>query len=155
MRTALSDYPTPPREPRELMLAELKLAHARLLQAMSQLEAIVRGPMPTKDRIIDARWGISRASLARRVLWNSIFSRLSDGATDDEAKELRLLQLSDMALLRSSSDHVMKWNVTTLMLNWPEYCEASNAIRWKMRAAIGAEQRILYPMLLAAKSSRK
>jgi hypothetical protein len=33
------------------------------------------------------------------------------------------------------------------MGDWPGYCEASNAIRWKMKAAIGGEKRILYPLL--------
>lgn len=155
MSKALSNCPSAPKRAPVLMLGELKLAHARLLKAMSQIDAITRGPLPTRDLIIDARWNISRASLARRILWNSIFSSLSGGATEEEAKDLRWLQLNDIALLRSSSDHVAKWTVNTVMQNWPEYCEASSAIRWKMRAAMGAERRLLFPMILAAKCNRR
>lgn len=133
-----------------LMLEELREAHQKLLAAMSDLDHLTRGPPPPKERIIDARWNISRASLARRSLWNRIHIHLSRRASKQEADDLRRLQESDMALLRSSSEHVAKWNITAIVQDWPAYCEASRTIRRKMHAAIGAEQRLLYPMLGAS-----
>jgi len=136
------------------MLRDLMEAHSDLRRAMADLDVLTRGPIPAKEEVIDARWNISRASLARRRLCNSIHSRLSVRASDEYARELQRLSKYDMALLRSSSEHVLKWTITAVMNDWPGYCEASRVIRWKMKAAIGAEQRFLYPMLEAANVSR-
>lgn len=133
-----------------ISLRELRDAHAKLLKAMADLDTLTRGPVPPKDRVIDARWSISRASLARRTLWHSIYRHLTLRASEQEGKELQRLHESDMTLLRSSSEHVAKWSITAVMHDWQEYCVASNAIRWKMKAAIGSEQRVLYPILETA-----
>lgn len=136
------------------MLVELKQAHTTLLRAMAELDTLTRGPLPTKDRIIDARWNISRASLARRTLWGRINNYLSSHGAIEDLADLRRLQEGDMVLLRSSSEHVARWKITAIVEEWPAYCEASKAIRWKMQAAIGAEQRLLYPMLGACTDQR-
>lgn len=114
---------------------------------MVDLDTLTRGPVPPKGIVIDARWSISRASLARRTLWHSIHRHLSARTSEQDTIELRRLYEGDMALLRSSSAHVAKWSITAVMQDWQEYCVASNAIRWKMKAAIGSEQRVLYAML--------
>lgn len=129
------------------MLAELKDAHAGLRRAMSDLDTLTRGPLPTRERIINSRWNLSRASLARRTLWGRIYNYLSSHAAKEDVADLGRLREDDMALLRSSSEHVARWKITTVVEEWPAYCEASRAIRGKMQAAIGAEQRLLYPML--------
>lgn len=133
----------------KLLLVELQNAHQNLLIAIKDLDAVTRELLPIRDRIIDCRWKISRASLARRTLWNRIYEYLSDGRSELGNAELRRLQEGDRALLRSSSEHVSEWKIDVVIKDWPRYCAASNAIRWKMKAAIGMETRILYPMLRA------
>lgn len=107
-----------------------------------------------KERIIEARWNISRASLARRTLWNRIHAYLLVRATGAAAVDLRKLQEGDMLLLRSSTAHVSRWTIFAVMREWAAYCEASRAIRWKMKAAIAAEQRVLYPLLTSSTAWR-
>lgn len=122
---------------------------------MSELDELTRGPLPTKARIIDARWSISRTSLARRMLWSKIHTYLLDRVSQENAGDLRRLRDSDMALLRSSSEHVSKWKIETVIENWSAYCEASRAIRLNMKSAIEAEMRLLYPLLGADAAPRR
>lgn len=131
-------------------LRELKVAHTKLRSAMADLDVLTRGPIPEKEQVIDARWAISRASLARRTLWNQIYRHLSVRVSGEDARELQRLFENDMALLRCSSEHIGKWTITAVMNDWAGYCEASRAIRWKMQSAIGGEQRVLYPMIEVA-----
>lgn len=128
-------------------LAELQRAHAALLQSMSELDELTRGPVPPTARIIEARWNISRASLTRRMLWGKIHTQLLDRVSPENAAVLLGLRKSDMALLRLSSEHVSKWTIETVVAHWSTYCEASRAIRLKMKHAIDAEVRLLYPLL--------
>lgn len=134
----------------EFLLEELRLAHRALVQAITDLDQLTRETLPTKARIVEARWNISRTSLARRMQWNRILQHLSCSAGRDCKPELRRLQENDLALLRASSAHVSRWNIDAVMKDWPGYCLASAEIRWRMKAAIGAEKRLLYPMLKAA-----
>lgn len=129
------------------LLMQLERAHDALLKAMSDLDKLTRGPLPAKAAVIDARWNISRASLARRTLWNRIHAHLFARACQELAFDLDQLQEGDRVLLRASTEHVGKWRIETVMQDWPTYCEASKAIRWKMKAAIGAEKRVLYQAL--------
>lgn len=122
---------------------------------MRELDKLTLGPLPPKEQIIDARWTISRASLARRSLWGRIYTHLSGRVSKEDEPDLRRLKDGDMALLRSSSEHVAKWYIEAIYRDWPSYCEASRAIRWKMKAAIGSEQRLLYPMLEADAHQRR
>ena len=128
-------------------LREMEDAHAKLLKAIAVVETLTRGDVPERAQVIEARWGISRASLARRKLWHLIYRNLLSAASDRDRRELKRLYESDMALLRASSEHIARWSILEVMGDWPGYCEASNAIRWKMKAAIGGEKRILYPLL--------
>lgn len=136
-----------PNNQSSLLLAELQEAHKKLLQTMSDLDKLTSGPVPTKERVIDARWAISRASLARRLLWGRVYAHLSGCLSKEDDRDLRWLREADIALLGSSSEHVSRWKIDNVMQNWGAYCEASKAIRWRMKAAIGAEKRLLYPML--------
>ena len=141
-----------PLEPRTepltaVLLSELRDAHAKLLKTMAELDTLARGPVPPTSEVGDARWNISRASLGRRTLWHSIHRHLSASALEENAIELQRLNQSDMTLLRASSEHISKCNITAIMQDWQSYSAASNAIRWKMKAAIGIEQRVLYPLM--------
>jgi hypothetical protein len=52
-----------------------------------------------------------------------------------------------MAMLRASSAHVARWGIDAVMFDWAGYSLASLDIRWKMKAVLGAEKRLLYPLL--------
>ena len=118
-----------------------------LLDAILHMEAVTRAPLPTKESIIDARWTISRKSLARRNLWRRVYDYLSGRSEIRNRADLKQLHEIDLALLRASSQHISKWTIDAIMRDWTAYCAASDEIRWKMKAAIGAEVRLLYPML--------
>lgn len=127
-------------------LTELRHAHGKLLQAMGDLDKITRGPVPPKQGIVEARWNISRASLTRRLLWHRIDKYLSNPLLGYEPTLAQLRQ-TDQNLLRASSEHVGRWTIDRILSDWPAYCQASHAIRWKMKAAIEGETRLLYPLL--------
>ena len=129
------------------LLADYQFAHASLIQAMAELDALTRGSLPSRDRVIDARWSISRASLTRRTLWSRTLTRLSSQASNELEGDLRRLQEIDMALLRASSEHVCKWPIEAVINDWSAYCAASRDIRRKMKAAIDEEKQVLYPAL--------
>ena len=134
------------------LLDELKAAHDKLLGAIATLAALTGSTIPSRAEVINARWAISRASLARRQLWNQIYTHFSGFASEAKQVELQRLRDADRALLGLSVAHVAKWQMDILLRDWSTYCQESEAIRWKMKAAIGAEKRILYPMLRAAAS---
>ena len=148
MDIASARYVAPAETTSALLLAELKIAHKMLLQAMSQLDELTRGPLPTRESVIDARWTISRRSLARRNLWRRVHDYVSRCASPENAVDLKRLQDSDMTLLRASSQHISRWGIDAVMNDWTAYCEESRAIRRKMKAAIGAEMRLLYPIMI-------
>jgi hypothetical protein len=89
------------------------------------------------------------------MLWSKIHTYLLDRVSQENAGDLRRLRDSDMALLRSSSEHVSKWKIETVIENWSAYCEASRAIRLNMKSAIEAEMRLLYPLLGADAAPRR
>jgi hypothetical protein len=132
------------------LLAELRQAHETLLDAMDAVDILTRGQVPAKARLTAERWKLSKASLARRMLWGKILTSLSPGSSGDRSDALRRLQEWDINLLRASTHHVSKWTTEAALANWGGYCAASRSIRRKMAANIDAERRILYPMLEAA-----
>lgn len=126
-------------------LAELRGAHAQLLESMAALDAITDSPNALDYR--QARFKLSSTSLSRRMLWQRIFKNLEPSASAAEATALAELHAADFELLRASSDHIAKWPTERIEERWKEYCEASRAIRVKMKSAILAEGRVLYPIL--------
>jgi hypothetical protein len=130
-----------------LLFADLRDAHATLLEAMAQLDELTDGHLPHRGRVVEARWNISSASLARRTLWSRILAHLSTSAFREHDANLRVLQETDMALLRFSCAHIATWSIDAVMKDWASYCPASRAMRQKMKAAIETEKRLLYPML--------
>lgn len=132
------------------LLEEFGRSHRELIRSMAELDELTRGRLPSKGQIVEARWQISRASLARRTLWNRIYTELSRFVGDAEIADLKGLQEADGALLRASSAHIARWPIDVVMDDWDGYCRASLDIRWKMLACMGAEKRLVYPMLGAA-----
>ena len=132
------------------MLAELQQAHGVLLGAMDAVDILTRGLVPDKDTLTAKRWNLSKASLARRMLWGKILTGLSPGLSANRTDALRRLQDWDINLLRASTHHVAKWTTEAVLANWSGYCAASRSIRRKMAANLDAEKMILCPILESA-----
>jgi hypothetical protein len=130
------------------LLRELREAHHALVYALREMEAVTSNPAAAdRLRCSGARWRLSNASLSRRVLWQRIHRSLSSCVLGADMRTLAELQETDLALLRASAQHVRTWTAAALDERWAEYCAASRDIRWKMKAAMSAEQRMLYPLL--------
>lgn len=127
--------------------AELHDAHEALLIALAEMEAVTRDPAADRLRFSGARWRVSNASLARRTLWQRIRQKLAQCALGADARIVEELQQADAALLRASGEHVHTWTAAAVEARWGAYCLASREIRSKMKAAMVAEQRLLYPLL--------
>ena len=130
-----------------LMLSELQEAHEDLQSAMAAMDGVTREPAANRNEYSSARWRLSQASLKRRTLWARIFEHLRPRAAPRDAEGLKSLHAANLETLRHSAAHVGKWTIETIEADWPGYCEASRAIRWNMKAGMGAEKRVLYPLL--------
>lgn len=133
---------------REPFLDQLEKAHRELTGAMENLERLTRDAAPDIEKLSEARWKISSASLGRRMLWGRILSWLLPRVRPEQATQLHRLQETDGELLNASTRHVAKWTSATILADWQGYCSASREIRWKMLAAIETEANVLRPMLL-------
>ena len=138
----------PPERPLSpTFLDDLLHAHAKLLCAMAELDTLTRGPLPSKDRIIDARWSISRASLARRSLWGRIHTTFPISRRRKIFQTYVVFSKATWRFCGLPASMSRGERLSTLFEIWSAYCEASRSIRWKMKASIAAEQRFLDPML--------
>lgn len=129
------------------LLDELRYAHQTLLAAMEEIDRLTREPQFDSARLTGARWRISQASLARRILWGTIFRHLLPRVSPEEAADLKILNESDGEMLRHSANHVAIWALPRIEADWEGYCEASRAIRRRMKACMDTEHRLLYPMM--------
>ena len=129
------------------LLGELREAHEVLIAAMNVMDRLTRQSEADPSCFANARWRISQASLARRTLWSVIFRHLLPQANPKEVVELERLATADREMLRHSANHIFMWLPSKIEVDWKGYCEASLAIRWRMKACLGAERRILYPLL--------
>lgn len=130
-----------------ILLIDLKQAHDGLVAAMAELALVNRDAVGDRTRFTNARWRISQKSLGRRLLWNRILAYLQPRVGAEDAATLTQLQKADAELLRHSASHVRDWTTNAIEQKWGGYCEASRAIRWQMSSSIGAEKRLLYPLL--------
>lgn len=135
------------------LLLELRNAHQNLLAAMAAMDNLTREPQTDRARYAKARWRISQASLARRTLWGTIFRHLMPRVSSEEVVHLEHLRTADQQMLRHSANHIAIWILARIEADWKGYCEASIAIRWRMKCCLDAEQRILYPMLESSSAS--
>lgn len=129
------------------LLVELRNAHQNLLAAMDAMNGVTRESQPDRARYANARWRISQASLARRTLWNKIYRHLLPRVSSQEAVDLEHLRTADHEMLRHSANHIATWIKARIEADWEGYCEASRAIRWRMKSCLREEQRILYSLL--------
>lgn len=130
-------------------LEKLKDAHAELLASIDTLAELTTGPVPAREQLVSVRWNVSKASLARRLLWGRILAHLAGRVDEREEDELRQLQEADLQLFRGSTAHIATWTADRIIDDWPAYCEASRVMRGKMLEGMAMEKRLLYPMLEA------
>lgn len=129
------------------LLSCLQEAHATLLAAMDALETVTRQPAPDRAVYTNARWRISAASYARRLLWKECFRHLLPIVDRSTARKLELFNCEDIELLGHSAAHVSRWPAKAVEQDWPGYCMASREIRRRMRIVIEAEKLVVYPIL--------
>ncbi len=130
----------------ENLLRRLGGAHEILAQAIATLERITLEPLdPTA--LASARWRLSAANRARRAVWEECYRHLLPLVDRPTAAALSELKTRDMAMARSSAGHLARWSARATRAEWPDYCQASRAIRGRMSAAMQAEERLLYPLL--------
>jgi hypothetical protein len=141
--------PSPTDATSAFWLEKLKEAHAELLQAIDELAELTRGLPPGKDLLVDVRWNVSKASLARRLLWGRIHAHLAGRVDESKEADLRNLQEMEVQLFRYSATHVARWTTELILDDWDGYRQASALMRSKMIDGVAAERRVLYPMLAA------
>lgn len=130
-----------------LLHEELVCAHQALTKAISSLAHLTEGALPDRGVVVETRWNISSASLARRSLWHRILPELSHHRFDAVRANIRSLQDSDMALLRRSCAHVAVWNIDAVMRDWAGYGAASKEMREQMESAMANEGAVLFNLL--------
>ena len=129
------------------LLAAIKQAQGQLTAEMAKMDALTREERPDRARYSHLRWQLSHYSLTRRMLSAKILAHLEAFVSPAEAETLKTLRGSDRELARSSTAHIGRWSAEAIDTGWFDYCEASREIRWKMRAYLGMEQQLLFPIL--------
>jgi hypothetical protein len=129
------------------LLAAIKQTHQQLISEMANMEALTRETEPDRLRYSHLRWKLSQASLSRRNLCAKICDHLRPAVTKAECETLTTIQDADRELARASAMHIGRWSADSIQTSWSAYCQASGEIRWKMRAYLGMEQRLLFPII--------
>jgi hypothetical protein len=130
------------------MLAKLQDLHAKLRGAIGALAELTRQSEPDAEALSAARLRLSRLSRRRRVLIDySILPVLPDiPAVTDLAADAAEQSLR-------SSEHVGRWTLSAVCADWAGYQLASAEMRRQILRRVDREARVLYPLLMAAKSS--
>ncbi len=130
------------------MQSTLMKLHGELFAQLGRLSQLTEQAAPAAESIADCRLHLTRASAARtRYLELDAYPRLLEALPDDEAAPIRALRAEASALRAISSRHVADWPIESVVRDWPRYCLASRVMRAAMRHQIGAEKRLLHPLL--------
>ncbi|RYY23404.1 MAG: hypothetical protein EOP62_20380 [Sphingomonadales bacterium] len=126
----------------------LKRAHANLLTALIEMEAVVRSHSPDRAMLADIRWKLSRASGVRlRLLEERIYPALLASISPIDAEKVAKLREANAPLRLASTQHVANWTLDRAVEAWPEYRQASSLMTASMRTRLNAERETLYPLL--------
>ena len=131
------------------MLAELRAAHAALLDGIQELEDATHAPLPDASALAAIRWRLSRASSRRRRLVDEACARLREGGAPHLVAELDRLRENSAEMLASSSRHVGGWTIDRIVADWEGYRAASTAMRAAERRPLARGEAVLYPLLEA------
>ena len=129
------------------LLAELQAAHHELLACVLLMERITAAAAPDPVQLTSARFKISQASLARRMVWRRIQDFLLCKVRGGDRATLRDLTQRDLEQFQRSTLHVAKWPRAAVIADWPGYQAASRLIRGRILITVRAEQEFLYPLL--------
>ena len=129
------------------LLVALQSAHRDLEGGIDALDGVVGATAPDPAALSSARFRLGRASLARRLLSQRVRDHLAAQASGSDLQTIRSLQQADFDYVRTSTSHIQRWSTAAALADWSGFREASLAMRAKLRAAIGAERRVLYPLL--------
>ena len=131
-----------------LLLAALRHAHDRLLDALSLKETVTSASIPVSTRFSLARWQLGRARHLRQRVLNDVYAELFQSATEQEAALLRLLQADELDLCQRSSDHLAQWTNERVEADWPGYRAAAAEVIKRVRRRVMMEREAVYPMLI-------
>jgi hypothetical protein len=129
------------------LLAELKRAHSDLLLAIGELDGIIHGPPPPEKVLMDARVKVSRASLARRLLWGRVLARLAPLVGGRKKADLRLIQEADIRLVKTAVNHIAAWRPATAIAHWKSYSAVESDLLQRIVGVVALEQKLVYPLL--------
>jgi len=129
------------------LLAALREAHRQIDSASSDLEALSAAGAPDPAQFGIARLRIGQAHLARSHLAQKIYTALVSTLSAEEVEPVRELQRRDGELAQELSNHIRRWNPTTVREGWEAYVEASRLIRARLRALVATERSVICPLL--------
>ena len=132
------------------LICELEAAFRTLDRCIAQMDAVTASPQPDMARLATARFKLSQASNARRVLVQEACRQLLAEADAHRVAAIRALQRETTGYFRASTDHIRAWPPAAIVSDWPSYQDSSRAIRVKMKNGMRAEQQLLLPLLRGA-----
>jgi hypothetical protein len=122
------------------LLAELRSAHSRLLDAIYELEQLSCGAKPSQEYLSLARSKLSKVSIERRLLWARILGHLAPVVGRKTEADLRVLQDSDIALLKNSVKHASKWKIPNAITEWRTFGHESRRLLHQLTAHVKLEK---------------
>lgn len=129
------------------LLRDLQAVHYDLHEQIAAMEATTDEPRHDPVHLASARWKISQASLARRILAGRICEYLLSRCEAQQMLAIKALQEADRLLLQASARHVGQWRAEHIKEDWRGYCRASREVRRQMQDHVVLEQKVLYGIL--------
>lgn len=130
-----------------VLLWSLQSAHRHLEACICELERVTSTGECDPPAFGHARFRVSQASFARRMILGKACAHLSLVADDAHCAVVDAVRLHDRERAARSTEHLRAWPPTRVAEDWSGYCKASRAIRMMMREAIREEQQSLLPLL--------
>jgi len=131
----------------EALLEAMGKAHEAVLLHIESMAVATADPAKYDEAYKLARWQLSDASLKRRINFRAVYDGMSAVMPVEDAAALRNLLEEDGAQSLDSADHVRRWSPEAVAHDWPGYCEASAAIRDRMKKRLVQEALVVLPML--------
>lgn len=132
------------------LLEALRNAHADLRGEIANMDLVTQGGAADSLAYASARWKISQASLKRRQLAAAARQCVLAAGRSADRDALRTLENAEQQMMRRSREHVRRWTIAMIDLDWDGYCEASRLIRWYMDTHLSLERKTLFPLLTRA-----
>lgn len=127
------------------MLTELQHLHHTILAKLDELDVLTKEAEPPINRLPAARLALTRASRARTLHLEACYDALIAQAPAHRKAALEALRAEGKSRTIESVKHIGSWTLREILKRWPEYCDASNAMRAAMRKRVREEAALLYP----------